>query len=97
VERSNPLVYLFDHFFEEANLVDLEPIDLVPTWCNARRGRAGILKRLDMFLVIDRILDMNAKFKSCAGQGGASNHLLVFLQVEGEDIKTLTPFKFNHH
>lgn len=41
----------FSYILEEAELVDIEPIPIKPTFSNKRVGEAGIAKRLDRFLV----------------------------------------------
>jgi hypothetical protein len=44
-------------FFKDLKLVDVEPHKVVPTWINSRRGRVGITKQLDRFLVDENILE----------------------------------------
>jgi hypothetical protein len=51
VVRCDPLTNFFSHFFEVQKLIDVEPVKIVPTWKNARRGREGISKRIDKFLI----------------------------------------------
>jgi hypothetical protein len=51
VARSDPLVDYFSHLFESQNLIDVAPIKIVPNWRNARRGREGISKIQDRFIV----------------------------------------------
>jgi hypothetical protein len=55
--REDPQAEFFAHLFEELNLVDVEPVKLLPTWRDSRRGRAGISKRLDRFLVARKVLE----------------------------------------
>lgn len=34
--RHDSLVDVFEDKFEDANLVDIEPVRMQPTWCNGR-------------------------------------------------------------
>jgi hypothetical protein len=43
----DPLLSFFNHIFYKNALVDMKPIELLPTWRNGRLGPAGIAKRLD--------------------------------------------------
>lgn len=47
--RTNALAHFFKSLFEEAGLVDVEPIPLRPTWKNRISGEVGIAKQLNCF------------------------------------------------
>lgn len=49
--RSNGSTYYFNNKFELVGLVDIQPLNLKPTWSNKRVGIKWIYKRLDIFLV----------------------------------------------
>jgi len=43
----DPLASFFKELFANNHLVDIQPIELVPTWCNGRSRGQGIQKILD--------------------------------------------------
>jgi len=45
--RAEPLHPYFSQLIEEEGLVDVEPIKVLPTWKNGRRGQDYIAKRMD--------------------------------------------------
>jgi hypothetical protein len=47
--------------------VDVEPMKIVPSWKNFRKGREGILKRLDIFLIVGKVLVEGSQYKSKVG------------------------------
>jgi hypothetical protein len=49
--RVDILAYFLRHKIEEARLMDVEPIKLVPTWRNNRYKEARVSKCLDRFLI----------------------------------------------
>jgi len=67
----NPLVDYFIHFFEDSKLKDLEHDELVPTWRNLRRGKTSISKRLDKFLMPDKLVEEVERFITWVGHGGS--------------------------
>jgi hypothetical protein len=69
----------------------MEPLELVPTWRNYISGKDGISKKLDRFFVAKEILEEVDRLKSWVGEGGASNHLPILLQMEKEEHKSLRP------
>jgi len=38
-------------------LYDVEPIHLVPTWSNFKRGIEWVSKRLDRYVVVEKIVE----------------------------------------
>lgn len=82
--RTCPLENFFSNIFVDLNLVDVEPLILVPTWRNYRRGSEAIPKRLDMFLVVGNILDEAARYKFWVRNGGFYGYCPSFFQIEEE-------------
>jgi exonuclease III len=78
--RADRKRLFFQAFFEKANLVDIEPVKLSPTWQNFRTGEEEVAKRLDLFLVSEALLNSGALFRSGVEVGGISDHLPVSLQ-----------------
>jgi hypothetical protein len=69
---------------------------VTPTWRNARRGREGISKRLDCFLIAETLFNHHLGITSWVDIGGLSDHLPILLKLESEDWKPPSPIKFNH-
>jgi len=63
------LVDYFIQMFEDLGLCDLEPISLIPTWRNFRKGKDGISTRVYIFLVAEKIMEEMEKLKSWMGGG----------------------------
>jgi hypothetical protein len=59
----------------------VEIVKIVPTWRNARRGREGISKRLDRFLIFDNTMEDISKIKSWVGYGVSSDQLPLFYKL----------------
>jgi hypothetical protein len=91
----DPLSYFFKHILEEKGLSDLDPIKLMPTWRNKRIGERQGEKRIDRFLLSDKLMDKSLHFRQWIGEGGDSNHFPIFLEVAGGSKKPASPFKFN--
>jgi hypothetical protein len=51
---------LYRDLFNSFNLIDVLPINLVPTWRNGRRGAEAIAKRLDRFLISETFFHSTA-------------------------------------
>jgi hypothetical protein len=60
-------------------LVNLEIVKLSPTWRNFRSGNDVVAKRLDRFLIFEKILDMGLKRKAKVEEGGSSDHRPISL------------------
>ena len=72
--RVDRLANYFSILFEELNLVVVEPMKIMPTWRNSRSSRAGILKCLDRFLMVVKVLEEITRYKYWVGIGGYSDH-----------------------
>jgi hypothetical protein len=73
---------LFRHILSKGGLLDLAPLKLCPTWRNKRTGEDQITKRLDRFLIFDKILNQDLHYKQWVGSGGESNHSPILLDIE---------------
>ena len=75
--------------------MDIEPIKLKPTWHNNRCGDGRVAKRLDRFLISEKMLDHQQYMSQWVGCGGRSDHLPIFLEYRNGPIKPTSPLKFN--
>jgi hypothetical protein len=74
---------------------DLASKKLRTTWRNKRVGAGNIAKRLDRFLVSNKIIEFPFQVRQWVGNGGESNHSPILLEAVGEKKKPGNPFKFN--
>ena len=75
--------------------MDTEPIKLKPTWHNNRCGDGRVAKRLDRFLVSEKMLDRQHFMKQWVGCVGRSDHFPIFLEYWNGSVKPPNPLKFN--
>jgi hypothetical protein len=68
---------IFIQKIEDCKLCDLEP-----TWRNNIIGADGITKRLDSFLLAGKVIKETERARSWVGEGGISNHIPIFLQID---------------
>ena len=85
----------FTNILVGLGLVDIAPLDSIPTWSNRRVGTECICKRLDKLLLSAYFLYRDFIFKQWIGSGGDSDHQPVFLQLSSNTSKKHCPFKFN--
>jgi hypothetical protein len=52
---------------EKHHLVDIEPVKLVPTWCNFRTNKEAVAKRLNHFMAIEAFMAVGLLMNSMAG------------------------------
>lgn len=62
--RMDPLGPSFIEFFKSHGLVDIELVDMKPTWRNRRRILEGISKRLNRFYMTEDLLSKSHRFRS---------------------------------
>eukprot|EP01018_Ginkgo_biloba_P022601 Gb_35090 [translate_table: standard] len=72
-----------------------EPIKRKPTWRNNRGGKDGVAKRLDRFLVSEVIMVEAERIRSWIDSGGGYDHNPILLQIERQNDRPTSPFKFN--
>ena len=58
-------------------------------------SRRGYQKRMDEFVVANKIMEQVNKLKYCIG-GSVSYHLPIFLQMENDKYNPTFSFKYNH-
>jgi hypothetical protein len=89
------LAGFFKALFIKNNLVDVVPIEVVPTWHNGRSGDDGIAKRLDRIYVVEDLITSTMRYRTWVEYPYLSDHAPVFLQL-GVGIPTVAyPFKLN--
>ena len=86
----------FINAFVQNDLLDISPIKLSPTWRNKRTGENRVSKRLDRFLVVDRLVLECYLVRQWVDCGGESDHCPIFFEIQGRSRKPPSPFKFNH-
>jgi len=93
--HSDVLASYFNRKLMERNLIDVEPIKLKPSWRNNRGGEARVAKRIDRFLVTEKMVDSFFQIRQWVGSGGASDHFPIFLEIRKGPINPPSPLKFN--
>eukprot|EP00253_Pinus_taeda_P015079 PITA_15079 len=93
--RIDPLTYFFSPLFHSHKLLDVNLIKAKPTWRNRRTGEEHISKRLDRFLINDRMASIVPSFRQWVGEGGNSDHFPILLELTKISPKPVAPFKFN--
>ena len=76
--RADVLTEYFTQKLVEKNWLDIEPVKLKPTWRNNRCGEGRVAKRLDIFLVSERMVDRHHYIRQWVGSGGHSDHFPIF-------------------
>lgn len=98
--RQDPLVAFFSYLMESMNLIDLEPIPLAPTWSNRRSRREGVAKRLDQFLISEKLLHSIKVYRFWVLNdglvSGISDHKPIVLQLGVSQKALHLAFKYNH-
>lgn len=94
-EILDPLADFFIRSFVRNVLVELAPQKLNATWRNQRAGENRVAKRLDRFLVSERLTDSLSLLRQWVGCGGISDHSPIFLELKGGTTKPPSPFKFH--
>jgi hypothetical protein len=93
--RVDPLQLYFIHLIQDGGLVDAEPVKVLPTWRNGRKGQGFIAKRLDRFLIYEKLVSSGIRYRYWVCNDKISDHMPVLLQLEfGSDFVSY-PFKFN--
>ena len=62
--RQDPLGPFFIDFLRESGLVDIEPVELKPTWRNGRYGEEGIGKRIEKLYMSKNLVSSVNRFRS---------------------------------
>jgi hypothetical protein len=77
--RDNPLVYYFTHNLGKKGLIDGQPVEVVPTWRNNTKGVEWLSKSIDIFLVLEKILEEEGRVRTWTSMGTSSNHKPILL------------------
>eukprot|EP00253_Pinus_taeda_P018951 PITA_18951 len=88
---------LSDYFLSELDahhLIDISSAKPQATWKNNGTGEDSLECKLDRFLVKEKVLDLGLQIRHWVGSGGISDHLPIYLEIEGGQAKPKGPFKF---
>jgi hypothetical protein len=75
----NPLVGFFKSLILKNLLVDIHPLDIVPTWRNGQTGSDSISKRLDKVLMAEELCTYYQGYMTWVHYPFLLDHALVFL------------------
>ena len=75
--------------------MDIESVKIKPTWKNNRCGDGRVAKRLDHFLVSEKMMDRQQFMRQWVGSGGRFDHVPIFLEYRNGPVKPPSPMKFN--
>jgi hypothetical protein len=89
--------HLYRDLFNSFNLVDVLPIQLIPTWPNGRRGSTAIAKRLACFLISESFYTSSVSPSSGVTLPFFSDHAPITLTLNAIAHLKPFPFKYNHH
>lgn len=78
-----------------AHLVDVVPSKISLTWSHGRSGSGGISKRLDRFLISEKLASSLQRYRSWSLNSSISDHKPLILQIDCLKFKKAYPFKFN--
>jgi hypothetical protein len=85
----------FNQLFQEEGLIDVEPVKFLPTWRNGRGEQDFVAKRLDHFLINEKLALSGHRYRSWVVNVKISDHMPVVFQLDQEQEKISYPFKFN--
>jgi hypothetical protein len=57
------LASYFNQLFQDEGLIDVEPINLLPTWRNGRGDQDYVAKRLDRFLISEKLVVVGLRYR----------------------------------
>ena len=80
---------LFNHFFQNANLIDVVPLPLTLAWRNGRKCVACVPKHLDRFFMDYGLSNNVDRFKSWVVNVSIYDHMLLCLKFEVDSYKIL--------
>ena len=61
-----------------------------------KHGRTRISKMIDIFLMVEKLVDEVERYNYWVGNNSLYDNLLILMQLENEDIKPPSIFKSNH-
>jgi hypothetical protein len=80
---------------EKEEIVRHPPINIGSTWRNKRVGDHRVEKRINCFLVIEKMMEVCTQIRQWVGYGGEYYHSPIFLEIAIGIRKPAIPFKFN--
>jgi endonuclease/exonuclease/phosphatase family metal-dependent hydrolase len=89
------LAGFFKSLFQMNGLVDVAPVEKVPTWRNDREGDACITKRLDRFYLDEALLSTIQRFRTWVEYPYLSDHAPALLEFGIGFSTVASPFKLN--
>jgi hypothetical protein len=92
--RSDSLQPYFRQLVQEEGLVDVTPIQILPTRRNGIGGQDYIAKRLDRFCILEDLALSRMRYRTWVCNLKVSDHLPVILHLESDNEKIFYPFKF---
>ena len=95
VNSLHPLSNFFLSLFDSANLNEIVPSILIPTWSNGQCGTAGVEKRLAIFFMADCLCESIGRYHSWAYATSFSDHKFIVLEIALDIDLAYYPFKFN--
>ena len=93
--RHDVLAPFFNSLFDRKGLIDLQPIQLDPTWRNRRAEEHEILKHQNKFLIEEDLIRDDLIYKSEVESRGLSDHRPITLSISIPEENPPAPFKFN--
>ena len=94
-QADDPLCYYLADLFHSVDLVDVIADFSSPTWYNGREGVGHVAKRLDRFLISNKLLEKIDRYRTWVDFSKLSDHCPVSLQLDFDFLKINLPFKFN--
>jgi hypothetical protein len=81
---------------EKHQLFDMEPTKLSQTWCNDRKGKDLVSKRLEIFFILEGLIENPFSFKYHREIGEIFDCMPIILEVTKSGPWSSCPMKFNH-
>lgn len=93
--QVDPLSEFFENVLDDHSLIDIPFAKLQPTWRNKRTGEDRLARRLDHFLIKERLLGMGYNYRQWVGLGGLLDQFPIYLKVIGGMNKPKARYKIN--
>jgi len=92
----DPLETFIKDLFSNHKLVDVRPVELIPTWCNGISGVVEIQKKLDRIYASEELPMDSACYRSWVELPYISNHAPMIFQLDYGIKMVAYPFKLNY-
>jgi hypothetical protein len=93
--RLDPMASYLNQQLQDVGLIDVEPVEFLPTWRNGRVFQENVAKRLDRFLIDERPADAEFRYRSWVVNVKTYDHMLVVFQIDKGQERIKYPFKLN--